>query len=291
MATDYANLVPRDVADRFLSQIEVQSVALRLGNSLRMNVATESIPVVSFLPIAGFVNPRYGGQKPATKVEWSALQLVPEEIAAVVPVPTAWIQDAGFDVEGQVEAALGTAVAKAIDLAVLFGEGAPASYPVGGVAAAAGAAVAGTDALDALSNGMAQVEASGLVPDGIASGPAIGAALRAEYRAIAQLPSEAPQNSIYGLPVAVSPVWDSTKGDAIVGDWNFLAIGVREDITFAQTDTGVLQDAAGDIIANMFQDNLTAVKIWARIAIAIGSPLAPDGSGPAHAFALTDWTP
>ena len=290
MATDYAGLVPRGVAQNFLDLIEVQSVALRLGNVMRMSEATEVLPIASFLPQVGFTTTRYGGRKPATKIEWSAQNLIPEEIAATIPIPENWIRDAGFDVWGSVRTALLTSLAIVLDRAILFGDGEPPNYPPNGVAGPPPAPLTGADALAAIDAGLAAVEESGLVPNGIASSPKINSALRQEFRTIAVPPTEAPPSGIYGLPVATTPAWDSTKGDAIVGDWTRLAIGVREDISFRTTDTGVLQDGAGAIVANMFQDNLVALKVWMKVAVAIGVPLKADGSGPSVPFQAVDWT-
>ena len=290
MATDYNAVAPRGVAADFIGLIEASSAALALGNVMRMSEGQEAVPIVSFLPVAGFVNPRYGGRKPATKVEWSTQALVAEEIAATVAVPTAWIMDAGFDVEGQVEQTLSTAVAKVIDEAILFGTGAPATFPVGGVVAAAGAAHTGADALAALDASFGALEADGVDPNGIAASSLIGSALRQAYQAAAALPGEAPAQTIWGVPVSKGAFWDSTKGDAIVGGWQYLAIGIREDITFGRSTDGVLVDGTGAIIANAFQDNLTLVKIYIRLGCAIGRPLNPDGSGAITPFAVADWT-
>jgi hypothetical protein len=98
-----------------------------------------------------------------------------------------------------------------------------------------------------------------------------------------------PAGTLYGLSVAVTPVWNAAVGDAIVGDWSKLVIGIREDITFATTDTGVLQDNTGAIAVNMFQDNLVALKVWIRVGAAIGRPVASDGT-PSEPFSLVDWT-
>ncbi|HET6616490.1 MAG TPA: hypothetical protein VFH69_01630 [Gemmatimonadota bacterium] len=98
----------------------------------------------------------------------------------------------------------------------------------------------GTDALEAIDNGLAAVEVQGLIPNGVASGPAIGTALRKEYRAIGAPPDTSPSGTIYGLEVAVTPIWNATVGDAIVGDWSKLVIGAREDIRFETSDSAVL---------------------------------------------------
>jgi hypothetical protein len=97
----------------------------------------------------------------------------------VVAVADVDIQDAGPDLEASGERELGAAVARALDAAILFGTDAPGSFPVGGII---GTAVTGTDALD---KALATLEASGVMPTGIAAGMGINSALR-------QAPTHAP---------------------------------------------------------------------------------------------------
>jgi capsid protein len=288
MATAYDALTTREVTE-FFGAIRTSSVVLQLGNVQRMSAGQESLPVVSFLPVAGFTSVRYGGRKPATKIEWSAEAVIPREIACTFAIPRAWVDDAGFDVWGQARPLAADAIARVLDAAVLFGTNAPPEYPPNGVAGA-GAPLAAADALAAIDAGMAAVEASGLLPNGIGSGTAIGSALRAEYRSIGAMPSEAPTPSIYGLPVATTPVWEADEGDAIVADWTKLLIGIREDVTYDTSEEAVLQDAAGVIIANAFQENLVAMRVYMRVGVAIGTPIKADGTGDANAFVAVDWT-
>ena len=290
MATNYASLVPREMADQMLTAARHESVVLQLGNVRRMSSGLASIPVVSFLPVAGFVNPTYGGRKPSTKIEWTALSVTAEELAAVAAVPNAFVDDAGFPIWDEVRGIFAQAIARTLDEAVIFGTGAPASFPVGGIAGLAGAAQASPDAATALDLALAAVEASGGVPSGIAAGSVIGTAVR-QYGVDANAPlSEAPSNTIYGLPVRVTPIWDSTKGDALVGDWQYLIVGLRQDVTFEQSDSAILQDGTGVIIANAFQEDLTAFRVYMRVGCAVGQPLNAKGTAIAP-FEFADWTP
>src|SRR4029077_18357000 len=134
-----------------------------------------------------------------------------------------------------------SAVAKVIDDAVLFGKGEPATFPPNGVRGRP-SAVTGPDAVAAIDAAMAKLEGDGIVPNGIASGAAIGTALRQEYRALMVIPDAAPQKKRSARDVATTPIGDPTAGDAIVGDWNYLVIGVRQDIRFDTSDSAVLTD-------------------------------------------------
>jgi HK97 family phage major capsid protein len=290
VANVYENLIPRTMSREILSVAGQQSAVLSLGRRLVMPTGLMSIPIVSFMPVAGWVNPRYGGRKPATKVEWTAQAVQAEECACVLALPNSYIDDAGYPVWEQVRTLVAGAIAEAIDAAVLFGQSAPAAFPAGGIAGLAGAAATGADAITAIDAAAVAVETSGGVPNGIAASTKIGGALRAAYRTANALPDQAPASQIYGWPVTVVREWDSTKGDALVGDWNDLLVGVREDITFDMSSEAILQDNTGAIIANSFQDDLTALRCYIRLGVAIGQPLDPGTDAPVAPFEFADWT-
>jgi hypothetical protein len=151
MATDFEGLIPVGVSGELVASVEIQSAAMRLGSVSAMPTGVESVPVVAVEPDAEWTNPRIGGRKLATKIEWSALRLEAEELACTLAIPTAWTTDTSFDVWGQVRERLASAFAKRIDETLLFAVApVPASFPPTGVVGVAGAAVTGTDALAAL---------------------------------------------------------------------------------------------------------------------------------------------
>jgi HK97 family phage major capsid protein len=289
--TVYENLIPRTMAREMIAMMPKQSAVLALGRRLTMPSGLTTIPVVSFLPVAAFTNPRYGGRKAATKVEWTAANVQAEELACTLALPNHFIDDAGYPVWEQVRPLIATAFAEALDMAVLFGTGAPAAFPAGGIAALAGAAqqdLAG--APQAIDKAAGVLEAQGITPSGIVASATIGTALRAAYRAAGALPGEAPAQVLYGWQVSQIADWDATKGDALVGDFNYLLVGLVEDIRFEMSDQAILQDATGVIIANAFQENLTAMKAWMRVGIAIGQPISTLTEVAAVPFEFADWT-
>jgi hypothetical protein len=264
VATEWAELIPTDVAREVIDAAAGESAVLALGNSVVMPSGVVSVPVVSVAPQAVFV----GVRKPASTIEWTAERLEPAEIALTLYIPDAYLDDAGFPVWESARAEIAKAIARTLDAAVLWGTNAPASYPSGGIAALTGPATSGTDALDAIDKAAEVVEATGLVPDGIAAGTKIGSALRKAYREIATPPSTVPDETIYGMNVARSPAWDDAQGDALVGDWSKLLVGIREDISFDLSDSATLTDGAGNVVVSAFESDVTAMRAYARIAVA-----------------------
>jgi Phage capsid family len=289
MASDWEGLLPVNVARDVIASAQQQSAALALGSTRPMPGGVTQIPIVSAVPTAGWVEA--GQRKPITEVQWSAETLKAEELAAITYVPDVYLSDTSgsWDVEASVEAELAGAIARAVDAAVLFGTNAPASFPTGGVQAAA-TAVSGDDALGAIDAGMSVLEGSGLAADGVASSTAIGGALRAAYREVGALPGDTPEPQVYGIPVRTVAGWDSSAADALVGGWSYLQIGVRQDISFERSTDAVLFDEEGELVVSAFQDDVTVVRITFRLGAVIGSPLKADGSGPADVFAAATWT-
>jgi HK97 family phage major capsid protein len=283
MATDWSGLLPEAVSERILTATEELSVVLGLATARPMAAGVESIPLVSLAPEAEFVG--RGERKPIAKIEWSAERLEAEEIACVVAVADVDIRDAGPDLEESVERELAAAVARRFDTAVLFGGG-PASYPEGGIVPKP---IEGEDALDALDKALSAVEGSGVLPSGIAAGAQINSALRQAYIAAAALPGQQIEPSVFGLPVRVSPRWDSSKGDALVGAFEFLQVGVRQDVEVDISSDGVLLDEEGAVQVSAFQDDQTLIRVHGRFGCAVGKPVGEDGK-PVEPFAAADWT-
>jgi hypothetical protein len=271
-----------------ISAAEEQSAVLELGNTLVMPAGIVSVPVVSVAPTAVFTG--VGARKPVTTIEWTAERLEPAEIALTLYVPDAYIDDVGFPLWESVRGEVAKAIGRTLDAAVLYGTNAPPTYPAGGIAALAGAASTGADALAAIDAAATVVEDTGLIPNGIAAGAAIGSALRQAYREVGALPSETPVPTVYGMPVARTPAWDPTKGDALVGDWTKLLIGIREDISFDLSDSATLTDGAGNVVISAFESDVTAMRAYMRVAVAIALPVQPDGSGTVMPFEFADWT-
>ena len=244
-----------------------------------------NVPVVSVAPSANFVG--LGQRKPPTAVEWSAESLVPEEIAAVTYLPAAFVDDAGYPVWQSARTEIAKAIGRRLDEAVLFGGG-PASYPPNGVVGT-GVPVTAADASAAVSAGLGKVEASGLTPTGIASGPSILQSIRDQTVAFMILPTDAATPSMWGLPIAVSSDWNPATCDAVVGDWTKLLIGIRQDISFDLSDSGTLFNIDGTLLVSAFQDDVVLLRVYLRVAVAVGVPVKPDGT-PADAFVPVQWT-
>jgi len=93
--------------------------------------------------------------------------------------------------------------------------------------------------------------------------------------------------TIYGVPVAYSgyPLASLATAEFITGAWQYLVIGVRQDIRFRFDPSGVIVAANGNVEVSGFQDNVTPCKVWARFGCTIIKPVTPRVPGGAVPFA------
>lgn len=279
MATDYAELVPHAIAQEIIGAVtEEQSSLMQLANVQPMPSGVETVPVISSAPAAGFVDPAYGGLKPGSAVDFAPLPLTAGEVGVVLGLPNAYIDDNTLPIWESVRNEISKSFTRTFELAALYGTDAPADWPAGGLTAAANAtAVTGADAIAAVDAAMAELEGDGISPDGILGGAALRAALRAQMVA-ALLPFESAPASIFGVPVRFSSAWNDATGIALVGGWENVIVGVREDITYDMSDSAVITDDTGAVTFNSFQQDSQLMRGYWRVALAEAHPIGVGGS-------------
>ena len=132
-------LIPVQESREIIQGIIAQSAVLSRGRRLQNMTARQyKVPVLDMLPVAYFVNGD-SGQKKTTKAAWDKKFLIAEEIAVIVPIPEAVLDDAEYDIWGEVRPRLQEAFGKVIDGAVLFSTDKPTSWRDGIVATATAA--------------------------------------------------------------------------------------------------------------------------------------------------------
>lgn len=279
MATTYTDLIPIGVARDVVSSVaDRESGLMQLARTIPMPSGIERVPVVSASPTAGFVTPAIGGLKPEGSVDWTAEVLTAAEIATIVAIPTAFIEDTTFPVWESVRDEIAGSFARVFELAALYGTTAPADWPTGGLVAAAQAdAVSGATAVAALDAALGNLEGKGVAPDGILGGAALRAALRAQMVDVMR-PFDAAPLSVFGVPVRFSPFWNDTLGLALVGGFQNVLVGLRTDIRYDLSEDGVISDATGAILLNAFQQDSVLLRAYWRVALQEALPLGSGGS-------------
>jgi HK97 family phage major capsid protein len=265
-------LIPEGVASDIIRGVRHKSLAMQLLHRLpNMTSATQRQPVLASLPSADFVQ-GCGGMKMVTQVGWENKFLVAAEIATIIPLCDTLLQDASYDVWGEIRPLAEEAIGATFDQQV-FGGGnpkAPPEWPKGIIpgAVAAGNVVTvgdnGNLALD-LNAAMTDVEDEGYEVNGIAAKRMLKGRLRGLADALGNpiyTPlTDAMPGTLFGLPVhfagpcVFGEGQDAEDTIAIVGDFNLGVYAVRTDITYEIFKSGVISDENGKVIFNLVQQD------------------------------------
>lgn len=261
--TGAAGEIPDKVAEQIVGAVQTESVAMSLGRKVPTTTKDSRIPVLTGIPEANWLASDTG-RKTVTSATWENEALIAEELACIVVVPDAVLEDSEWDIWAAVRPLVARAFARRIDRAVLFGESAPASFGTGLVAraTAAGQIVeASTDAAADLLGAAEQVALTEHVANGavVRQGWQFSAARQRTHDLVANpLDSTFPM-SLVGMGIRTNPVyWNAQAATAIVADWDSVLIGARKDLTFEVFNTGVLQNDDNTIAVNLLQEDSSA---------------------------------
>lgn len=277
--TDAAALIPEEVANQIISHLPEQSAALKLFRRVPMSRNQQRLPVLSALPTAYWVNGD-SGLKQTTEVNWANKYLNAEELACIVPIPEAVLDDTAFDVWGEVRPLMEEAIGRAFDAAVFFGTNAPASFPddlVTSAVAAGNTVNRGTNAAAAggaagdISDVFATIEADGYDVNGVVALRTYRGRLRQTRSTQGVQLMEVSTNEAFGVPITypMRGLWPTGSGSAelIAGDFQGQGVvAVRQDITFKVLDQAVIQDGSGAIVYNLAQQDMVALRVTFRAA-------------------------
>jgi HK97 family phage major capsid protein len=290
-------LIPEDESAQILQSALESSAAMALFPQVPMSAKTRRVPALSALPVAYFVNGDTG-LKQTTEMAWSGQFLEAEEIAAIVPIPEAVLDDADYDLWAQVRPRLAEAVGRTLDAAIFQGLGKPASWPQALIPAAVAAGniyERGTN--DATEGGIAAdvsglfsvVETDGYVVDGLVASGTYKGFLRNARDANGVLLSETSGGTIYGVPIKYQnrTLWPApATAEAIAGDFSLGMLGVRQDLTYKILDQAVITDDTGLVIYNLPQQDMLAMRVVARFAWTVAKPFVYGQAGTEYPFAV-----
>lgn len=311
--TDAEALIPEDASQEIFKSAVENSVVMRLGRRLaNMSRGQRRLPILSALPLAYFVDGTPGditdspsgsnavGFKQTTTAEWSNKYIHAEEIATIVPIAISTLEDADYDIWGEIRPYIGEAFGALIDAAVLHGTGAPASWPTDVVAAATTAGnslnlgdigdlyddIMGYDNTTATPGLIGHVEQDGYMPNGFVAGISMRGRLRGlrdvtsgqplfRPAMTGMSPSSAPY-TIDGIPTyfPLNGAFDETDALMICGDWTKLVYAFRTDLTYKVLDQAVIQDPdTGAIIYNLAQQDMVALRCYMRWGWQVPNPI------------------
>lgn len=291
-----SGLIPEPVTREIIQGAVTESAVLRMARRLpNMTSKTQTLNVLDALPTAYFVNGEAAtgandskaSLKKTTNMAWDKKKIYAEEIAVIVPIPEAVLDDSDYDIWGEVRPRLQEAFGKVIDAAILYGTDKPTSWRAGLVPSAetAGTVVAATGDIFAdimAEDGViAKVEEGGYIPNGVMAAIQMRAKLRGLVDKNGQpiFKTDMQGDTRYALDgmsmyFPVNGAYDPEKSLAIVGDWSQLVYAIRQDMTFKIFDSGVVQDpTTGDILYNLMQNDMVALRAVMRLGWEVPNPI------------------
>lgn len=287
--TDAQAMVPEQVSAQMLTNLQNTSAVLQLGTRVPVATNQTRFPVLSALPTAYFVSGDTG-LKQTSEAAWDNKYLNIEEIATIVPIPEAVLDDASFDVWGFVRPLMENAVGRTLDAAVFFGTNAPAAWPddIVTAAVAAGNVVARGTATQA--NGGIAADLVNLFQTVWDDGYDVTGAVGATSMRARLLNARNTQGDRYGDALAIDNIlganvaypmrgqWPTglSAAELIAGDFANLVVGVRQDFTYKLITEGVITDNTGAIIYNLPQQDMVALRLVFRVGWEVSNPINYD---------------
>lgn len=286
--TGAESLIPTQESNEIIQGAITQSAVLSRGRRLaNMTSRQYKMPVLDMLPIAYFVNGDTG-QKQTTKQEWDKKYITAEEIAVIVPIPEAVLDDSEYDIWAEVRPRITEAFGKVIDSAIIFGADKPSSWRDDVVATATAAGTVVTlgsadnlyDKIMGEDGVIAKVENCGY----FVNGHMADISMRAKLRGIKNVNEDplfksdmqgSTQYALDGSPMNFpnNGAFDKSKALMISGDFSQLVYSIRQDITFKLFTEGVVQNTDGSIAYNLMQNDMVALRAVMRLGWEIPNPI------------------
>lgn len=290
--TDAAGLIPDEYARGIIQTMPKFSVAMQSFRTFPMARGTDIMPVLSVLPTAYWIGETDTGLKQTSEQNWENVTLYARELAVIVPIPVAVLEDATLDLWAEIRPRIAEAFGTKLDAAALFGTNAPTSWPdsiVEQAVAASNEYTVGSVAnqkIDVdISEAWALVEDDGFDVSVQWARRSIRSRLRGLRDADGQpiLQNALGQGnvpSLYGedLLYVSNGAWDNTYA-LVVGDRSAAILGVRQDMRYEMFREGIIQDAQGAIALNLMQQDAVALRATMRVGYAVANPATSHGGG------------
>lgn len=276
------SMMPDSEVTEILKMTPQQSVMLTHARRVTMSSQKHKQPVLNTLPEAYWVDGD-DGLKATSKADWKDLTITAEEMAVIVPIPDAVVEDSKINIWGEVRPLIAEAIGKKLDAACIFGTDKPDSWPAAIVAAATTAGnvvqrAAKKDLGVCVSELGQKVAAQGYGINGFVSKPGMQWELvglrdnngQPIYTPIAGTAN----NGLYGyeLNECMNGAWDAATAELVAVDWSKQLIGIRRDVTYEIFSEGVISDADGKVLYNLMQQDSKALRVTFRVGYAVAAP-------------------
>ena len=278
-------LIREQLVNTIFQDVPKQSAVLSMMRKLpNMTSKQTRIPVLDMLPMAYWVNGDTG-TKQTSQQAWDNVFLTAAELAVIVPIPEAVLDDSSFDIIGETTPRINEAMGLRVDQAIAFGINRPNEWQsdIITLARQAGNNVSGGITYDSImgTDGLiAKVEESGYMVNGILASMRSRAALRGLKDAtgrplfVSDMKGTTPY-ALDGSPLTFpqNGSFDQSVAQMIAGAWNQAVYSIRQDVTVKILDQGVIQDpATKEIVYNLAQQDMIAIRVVMRLGWALPNP-------------------
>lgn len=304
-----ARQIPETVANEIIKDVVEGSASLQLGNTFRMRAYQHRMRVLKAFADAywlhgdaddtrtgtgtGTQKDKDSAVKSRTSVEWDNVFITPEEIAVLVPVPDAWMDDSDITWE-EIRSEVVRAFAKKVDQAILFGAGGvPSSFGPGlvpGAVAVGNTVDVGSGTTAGASNSTHQdlgldiatlgenLDGQGYDLSGWATYRSFKWRLRRMRDQEGQpiLSERDGKFALYDEPLREvgNGSWDRDAAVLVGGEWDKLMIGIRQDIDFKVFDQAVLTDPSTNaVVYNAVEQDGKVLRAVMRLGYAVPNPV------------------
>ncbi len=290
--TEAEALMPEEASRTIIQGLPAASAALGTFRRVTMGRAQQRMPALSALPIAYWVDGSSDTSlKQTSEIAWENKFLDARELAVIIPIPEAVLDDADYDLWGEVTPRLIEAFGAKLDGATLMNVDNPwpQTYQAGIVrqCVLAGNTVTegtGVDFAADVSNAFAKVEDDGFDVNTIYARRKVRARLRNLRAATTNEPiyqdiAGTTPPLLYGEPITwvSNDPWVNNY-EMIVGDRSQAILGVRQDFTFKIFTEGVITDANGVVLLNLMQQDAIAMRAVGRFGFAVANPINRENS-------------
>lgn len=282
-------LISEQVANEIIQGVAEQSTVLRMGKKLpNMSKKKYRMPVLDMLPMAYWVNGD-NGFKQTSKMAWKNKFIVAEELAVIIPIPESVLDDADYDIWGEVKPRAIEAIGKKIDAAILFNVEKPSSWRESLVTSATTAGnIVELNSSDNLYDKImgeegviAKVEEAGFLP----SGHMADVTMRAKLRGLKDTTGQpifksdmqgATNYSLDGSPMDFpkNGAFDKEQALMITGDFDQLVYSIRQDVTYKLlTEATIVDPSTKEVVYALAQQDMVALRIVMRLGWEVPNPI------------------
>ena len=276
--TNVEALIDTQVANEIFEGVVRESKALSMFRRLpNMTSDKTKLRVLDSLPIAYFVDESTNnGRKNLTKMAWDKKYINAAELAVIVPIKENVLNDTSIDIWSEVKPRIVEAFGKKIDNAIFNGTDKPADWRAGlipSIVSAGEEVTEGDNLYSDINDVMTKVEESGYNVTGLLG----GVGLKGKFRMLTDTTGQPIKGTeIDSLPKAFldNGAWDKTKSVLIAGDFSQAVYAIRQDVTYKVLTEAVIQDpSSGDILYNLAQDDMVALRVVMRLGWEIPNPV------------------